>query len=97
VAKLLKTKKTVRIVNQETDTDPVMYYIDQTEPMGWTVAATAPLPIQLWRYGAGPLLKGLVGLTGLGVLIMLGRQFFIKQDPLHSMDTDEKKAAGDDN
>ncbi len=87
VAKLLSTKKTVRIVNQKTDTEPVMYYIDKTEPVDWTVPAEAPLPIQLWRYGAGPLVKILVGMTGLGVLTMLGRQLFVKEDPIHPADS----------
>lgn len=95
VAKLLKEESTVRVVNQETDTDPVMYYVDQTEPMDWTVKAAAPMPIQLWRYGAGYLVKGLVGMSGLGVLIMLGRQLFVKGDPLHPVGKTAEKEADD--
>ena len=94
-AKLLKAEKTVRVVNRDTFTDPVMYYVDQTEPMDWTVKAEAPLPIQLWRYGAGNLVKGLVGMTGLGVLVMLGRQLLEKEDPLHPVgNATEKEADG---
>ena len=96
VAKLLKTQKIVRVVNQETNTDPVMYYINQTEPMDWPVKAEAPLPIQLWRYAAGPLIRGVVGLTGLGVLFMLGRQLFVKEDPVHPVDKDTGMEADDE-
>jgi len=87
VAKLLKSEKTVRIVQAETNTDPVMYYVDQTGPKDWPVKASAPLPIQLWRNVAGPLVKGVVGLTGLGVLVMLGRQLIVKDDHMHSEDS----------
>lgn len=95
-AQLLRTKKTIRIVNQETDTDPALYYIDQTGPMDWTIAAAAPVPIRLWRYGALPLVKGLVGMTGLGVLLMIARQLLIQEDPMHAVDTDDMKAEADD-
>jgi Fe-S-cluster-containing dehydrogenase component len=91
VSTLLKQEKTVRIVNQKTDTDPVMYYVEKTAPMDWTVPAKAPLPIQLWRYGAGPLVKALVGMTGLGVLAMLGRQLFVKEVPAHPLGSDAEK------
>jgi Fe-S-cluster-containing dehydrogenase component len=95
VAKLLKTEKIVRIINQETDTDPLMYYIDQTQPMNWPVKAEAPIPIQLWRYGIGSLVQGLVGMTGLGVLVMLVRQLFVNEDPVHPARNVKEKEAGD--
>ena len=85
---LLKTKKILRVVNQETDTDPVLYYVDQTEPMDWTVKAAAPVPIQLWRYGAGPLVKGLVSMTGIGLLVMLTRQLFVQNSCMHLVEKD---------
>ena len=94
-AKLLKTEKTVRVVNQETDTDPVMYYINQTAPLNWTVKAEAPLPIQLWRYGVGPLVQGLVGMTGLGVLVMLARQLFVNEDPAQPVKNGANTGADD--
>ncbi len=72
----------LRVINQETDMDPVLYYIHQTGPMDWTVKTEAPMPIQLWRNGVGPLLKALVGMTGLGLLVMLGRQLFVQDYPL---------------
>ena len=87
-AKLLKTQKILRVINQETDTDPVLYYIHQTGPMDWTVKAEAPIPIQLWRNGAGPLVKALVGMTGLGLLVMLGRQLLVQKDPMPLADND---------
>lgn len=83
IAALMKTQKTVRIINHDTDTDPIMYYLNETAPLDWTVKAQAPLPIQLWRYAAGPLVKGVVGMTGLGVLVMLGRQLLVSEDSHH--------------
>ena len=87
-AKLLKTQKILRVINQETDTDPVLYYIHQTGPMDWTVKAEAPIPIQLWRYGAGPLVKGLVSMTGFGLLVMFGRQLLVQDDSIRPVDND---------
>jgi tetrathionate reductase subunit B len=82
VAKLFKSKKTVRVVNNETDTEPVIVYVNQTAPRDWPVKAKAPLPIQLWRQVAVPLVKGVTALTGLGVLFMLGRQLIARNEPL---------------
>ena len=90
-SKLLKTKKILRVINQETDTDPVLYYVDETGPMDWTVKAAAPMPIQLWRYGAGPLLKGLISMTGVGLLVMLTRQVFVQDAAIHPVEQDIKQ------
>jgi tetrathionate reductase subunit B len=94
VARLLKTKKTVQVVNNETDTEPVIYYVDQTAPRDWPVKAEAPLPIQLWRQVALPLVKGITGLTGLGVLFMLGRQLVAGDEPSEPDAHDEAKDIG---
>jgi tetrathionate reductase subunit B len=92
-ARLLKEKKTVRIINQKTDTDPKIYYIDRTAPMDWPVEAKTPTPIQLWMNIADPLMKGLVGITGLGVLVMLGKQLLLKDETPASGDEQEKDDA----
>jgi formate dehydrogenase gamma subunit len=87
-AKLLKTQKIIRVINPETDTNPALYYMRQTGPTDWTVKAEAPLPIQLWRHGAGPLVRALVSMTGLGILVALTRQLFVQDDPVSPADQD---------
>jgi ferredoxin len=90
-ARLYAARKTVRIVDQETDTGPEIYYLNQTVPMDWTVRAEAPLPIRLWRGAALPLVMGVSALTGLGVLVMLARQLIAKDDNVHGDATQEEK------
>jgi tetrathionate reductase subunit B len=87
----METKKTVRVVNNETDTEPDIFYVNQTAPRDWPVKAEAPLPILLWRQVAVPLVKGITGLTGLGVLFMLGRQLVAGDEPLEHNTHDEAK------
>jgi hypothetical protein len=43
---------------------------------------------------AVPLVKGVTGLTGLGVLLMLGRQLVAKDEPLGHDTHDEAKVIG---
>ena len=88
VAFLLKTQKIIRVVNQASDTDPALYYVDQTGPMDWTAKAAAPVPIQLWQYGLGPMVKILVGMTGIGLLVMLARQLFVQSSSMHPVEKD---------
>ncbi len=90
-ARLLKEKKTVRVINQKTNTDPDIYYIDWTAPMDWPVEAKAPEPIRLWKAIADPLIKGIVGLSGLGVLVMVGKQLLVKEDEPESGHEDQKE------
>jgi hypothetical protein len=42
---------------------------------------------------ADPLMKGLVGITGLGVLVMLGKQLLLKDETPASGDEQEKDDA----
>ena len=81
IAGLLKSDKTVKVVNKTTDTKPNISYIFETAPMDWPVEPKPPAYFQLWREIAGPFVKGLVGVTGLGVLIMLGKQLLIDDRP----------------
>jgi tetrathionate reductase subunit B len=69
------------VINQTTDTKPNIDYISETAPMNWPVEPKAPTPIRLWQNIADPLVKGLVGLTGLGIFVMLGKQLLIKDEP----------------
>lgn len=81
IARLLKTKQTVKVVNKKIDTEPNIDYISETAPSDWPVEPRAPAYFQVWQNLADPIVKGLVGMTGLGVLVMLGKQFLIKDQP----------------
>jgi Fe-S-cluster-containing dehydrogenase component len=76
VSRVLKTKPNVRVVNKKTDTEPAIYYLGVTSPVDWPVEAKAPEAIRLWRDFFNPLVKAVVGMTGLGVVVMLGKQLF---------------------
>ena len=81
IARLLKSNKTVKVINKRMDTKPNIYYISGTTPVDWPVEPEAPTYFRFWWKIADPIVKGLVGITGLGVLIMLGKQLLIN-DPL---------------
>jgi tetrathionate reductase subunit B len=91
VANLLKTSKTVKVINRTTDTEPNISYVSETAPVDWPVEAKSPPYFKLWREIAGPTVKGLAGLTGLGVLVMLGKQLLIKDDPHGSVHDKEQE------
>lgn len=80
-ARLLKDRQTVRVVNRTTDTQPAIYYLDKTSPMDWPVEARPPEAIRLWKDIFNPAVKGIVGLSGLGVLVMLGKQLLASEPP----------------
>jgi len=75
---LLKSGKNpiVTVVNEVTDTKPNMYYLDKTAPGDWTEPAVVPASMTAMKQ-LTPLVKGIVGLSGLGVLAMLGRQLLV--------------------
>lgn len=81
IAHLLKTKKTVKVINQTTDTKPNISYISETAPVDWPVEAKSPPYFQFWYKIANPAVKGLAGMTGLGVLVMLGKQLLYNDRP----------------
>lgn len=78
-AKLLAANrgKVVRIIARQKDTKPNMYYIASTAPDGWAVQPVNPLSFDALTGFVAPLVKAAVGLSGLGVLVMLGRQLFV--------------------
>lgn len=75
-AKLLAANqgKVVRVIAKQRDTKPNMYYIASTAPDGWTVQPVDPLSFDFLAGVVAPVVKWAVGLSGLGVLVMLGRQ-----------------------
>jgi Fe-S-cluster-containing dehydrogenase component len=80
---LLKEKDLLRVINRKSNTDPEIYYQGKTSPLDWPVEARLPGPIQMFRDVFNPVLKGVVCLSGLGVLVMLGKQLFSDDEPHH--------------
>jgi tetrathionate reductase subunit B len=70
----------VRIANQKTPTDPNIYYLGEPGAADWPVAAKMPSAFDFWRNLADPAVKIIVGLSGLGVLAMLGKQLVMPKD-----------------
>ena len=89
VHRLLKEKDLLRLVNRKTNTDPALYYVGKTSPLDWPVEAKLPGPIKMFRDVFNPLLKGVVGLTGFGVLVMLGKQLLSDEPPHNPTPKDE--------
>ncbi|MFZ5584298.1 MAG: 4Fe-4S dicluster domain-containing protein [Thermodesulfobacteriota bacterium] len=67
----------VQVVSAKSDTDPNIYYLGDPGPADWPVEARMPTPWMFWKSLAGPALEALVGLTGLGVIAMYGRQLIL--------------------
>ncbi len=80
-AKLLKENKQVQAVNKVSDTDPNTYYLGDPGDKDWPRPAQMPSAHLAFKNLAGPAVKAMVGLTGLGVLAMLGKQLFLKDEP----------------
>ncbi len=91
IASLLKNSNTVKVVNKTTDTKPNIYYISETELTDWPVEARFPAYFQVWRKIADPIIKGLVGITGLGVLVMLCKQLLIQDLPPESAEHEKEE------
>jgi len=79
-AKLLAANqgRVVRVIaklsGKSWDTKPNMYYLASTAPDGWAVQPVDPLSFDFLAGVVAPVVKWAVGLSGLGVLVMLGRQ-----------------------
>lgn len=101
-AKLLAANqgKVVRVIARKNDTKPNMYYIASTAPDGWAVQPVNPLSFDVLSQVVAPLVKYAVGLSGLGVLAMLGRQLLAGQkvqggQSVESPDKDKKEDGHD--
>lgn len=81
-----KNKDRLVRVAAKTDTKPNMFYIGDPGPGNWGGEAVVPASMVAMKQSA-PLIKGIVGLSGLGVLAMLGRQLLVGSDD-HKEDTD---------
>ncbi len=80
----------IRVVNAETDTSPNMYYLGDTAPRNWTQPAQPPAAMAALTDWISPTVKGIVALSGLGVLVMLGRMLLDRGSGDH-----DKQAQGD--
>lgn len=74
----------VKVIHPESDTKPNMFYLGSTAPMNWPVKAVMPTSMQMLTAVVGPAVKVAVGMSGLGVLAMLGRQLLASDDSEHS-------------
>jgi Fe-S-cluster-containing hydrogenase components 1 len=88
--KLLKSGRAVQVVNHMSNTDPNMYYLGDPGPYDWPVVAKLPATLDYWRSLAGPAMKIIVGLSGLGVAAMIGKQLFVHDDKPIGHDGEEK-------
>lgn len=82
-AKLLAANqgKVVRVIAKGKDTRPNMYFIGSTAPQGWTVQPADPLSFDFLAGVVAPAVRWAVGLSSLGVLVMLGRQLWAGAKP----------------
>ncbi|MDD3312087.1 4Fe-4S dicluster domain-containing protein [Pseudodesulfovibrio sp.] len=71
----LRNQARLTRVAAKTDTRPNMYYLGDPGPGDWGREAVVPASMVAMKRSA-PVIKALVGLSGLGVLAMLGRQLF---------------------
>ena len=76
----------------KTDTKPNMYYLGDPGPGDWGGEAVVPASMVAMKQAA-PLIKGIVGLSGLGVLAMLGRQLLAGSGDEHKEETKEDNHA----
>ncbi len=74
-----KNKAKLVQVAAKTDTKPNMYYIGDPGLQDWAGEAVIPASMIAMKESA-PFIKGIVGLSGLGVLAMLSRQLFVSSD-----------------
>ncbi len=81
----LANKDRLKRVAALTDTKPNMYYLGDLGPEAWGGEAVVPASMVAMKQSA-PLIKGIVALSGLGVLAMLGRQLLAGSD--HKEDGD---------
>ncbi len=80
VSRLLKDRITMRVVSKPVDTRPNMFYLDSTMPADWPGEVEYPAAHQAMTGFVNPLVKIVVGLSGLGVAAMFLKQLFTKDD-----------------
>ncbi len=86
-----KKGKLVRVINAKSDTKPNMIYLGETAPLEWPVEARMPTAMDVLTTMGNPVVKTVVGLSGLGVAVMLGRQLLVGSD-----EHDDSRSKGGD-
>jgi len=87
-----KNKASLTRIAAKTDTKPNMFYIGDPGLKDWGEEAVMPASMVAMKESA-PFIKGIVGLSGLGVLAMLGRQLFVgSSDESHENDKGDSDA-----
>jgi len=71
-----KNKDSLKRIIAKTETMPNMYYLGDPGVTDWAGEAVMPASMLAMKESA-PFIKGIVGLSGLGVLAMLARQLFV--------------------
>ncbi len=95
-AALLNQKyKTVQLVSQNINTNPNMYYINETFPKHWPSDVKFTAPISLWQKAGNPLVWAATGVNAMVVLAMLGRQFLDRKDKVALENSSQKEAHND--
>jgi tetrathionate reductase subunit B len=68
-----------------------MYYLGDPGPGAWGREAVVPASMAAMKESA-PFIKGIVALSGLGVLAMLGRQLFAGSGDPHDSHKEDRDA-----
>lgn len=82
-----RNKERLTRVAAVTDTKPNMFYLGDPGHGDWGREAVVPASMVAMKESA-PFIKGVVALSGLGVLAMLGRQLIAGSGESHKEDTD---------
>lgn len=88
IRRLLAEQDTTRIVHPQSNTDPNIYYLGDPGPRHWPVEARMPTAWAFWKNLAGPVVKGFVGLSALGVGAMLLKQVILPEDAPEEEESD---------
>jgi Fe-S-cluster-containing dehydrogenase component len=80
VTRLLKGRKSVRVIHKKSNTDPNLHYLGDPGVRNWPVEARMPTPFTFWKSLAGPAMKAFVGFSALGVGTMFLKQIFMPND-----------------
>lgn len=85
----------IRVENAQSPTSPNMLYVKNTAPTDWTRPAEQSSSLAFLNHVAQPLVKIVVGVTGIGVLAAVARQLCFpdapEQDQAPSPDNEQKE------
>jgi tetrathionate reductase subunit B len=88
---LFRKANTIQVVNQQSNTNPNMYYIENTAPKDWPVQVSSPLPIRAWEKAGKPAVWAAVGVNAALVVGMLGQQFIGRKNKVAAQNAAKKE------